>query len=152
MKKGRASRLCRDALPETAEKAPVFRKSPESAMYIIFPLQAANFAGFLENEEDYPRVVFFFALADRNLLQKSLEDGLLGLLRGEPQGLQLQQLSPAILPMAASWISCASGQLAVIAGMDSMWAWPMMIESHWTWPKHWLLPTITGWNTCLESS
>ena len=47
---------------------------------------------FLKNEEDYPRVVFFFALADSSLLQKSLEDGLLGLLRGEPQSLQLQQL------------------------------------------------------------
>ena len=55
--------------------------------------------------------------------------------------------SPAILPMAASWISWASGQLAVMAGMDSMWACPMMMESHCTWPKHWLLPTITGWNT-----
>ena len=31
-----------------------------------------------------------------------------------------------------------------MAGMDAMLASPMMMESHWTWPKHWALPTITG--------
>ena len=52
--------------------------------------------------------------------------------------------SPAILPMAASWISWASVQLAEMAGMDLTLAVPMMMESHWTWPKHLALPAIRG--------
>ena len=80
-------------LPETAEKAPVFRKNAPSLLCILFfRCRRQALQDFLKNEEDYPRVVFFFALADSRLLQKSLEDGLLGLLRGETQGLQLQQL------------------------------------------------------------
>ena len=74
------------------------------------------------------------------LRQEALEDGLLRFLRGKTQCLQLQQLIPGDL---------ADGgfvdQLSLRA--DSMWACPMMMESHCTWPKHWLLPTITGWNT-----
>ncbi len=72
-------------LPEAAEKAPVFRKNALSLLCILlFRCRRQALQDFLKNEEDYPRVVFFFALADSSLLQKSLEDGLLGLLRGEP--------------------------------------------------------------------
>ena len=52
--------------------------------------------------------------------------------------------SPAMRPMAASWISWASGWLAVRAGMDSIRDLPMMMESHWTWPKPAASPIIRG--------
>ena len=61
-----------------------------------------------------------------------------------PRVSSFKSWSPAILPMAASWMSWASVELAVMAGMERMLAWSMMMESHWTWPKHWALPTIWG--------
>ena len=67
--------------------------------------------------------------------QEALQDLLLRSSAVEAQGLQLQDLVAAILPMAASWIRLASTWLAVMAGMDWTLPLPMMMESHWTWPK-----------------
>ena len=54
--------------------------------------------------------------------------------------------------MAASWISWASVSLAAISGTELILACPMMMESHWTWPKHLALPTTQGRNTWEDSS
>lgn len=78
------------------------------------------------------------------LRQEALENGFLRFLRGKTQCLQLQQLVPSDLADGGLVDQLASGQLAVMAGMDSMWACPMMMESHCTWPKQAALPTILG--------
>lgn len=41
-----------------------------------------------------------------------------------PRVWSFKSWSPAILPMAASWMSCASVEFAVMAGMDSIVALP----------------------------
>ena len=48
---------------ETAEKAPVFRKNaPRLLRILFFRCRRQALQDFLKNEEDYPRVVFFFCV------------------------------------------------------------------------------------------
>ena len=88
------------------------------------------------------------------LCQKALEDGLLRFLRGETQRLQLQQLIPGDLAdgglvdqLGVRTVGGDGGNGLDVGLSHEILASPMMMESHCTWPKHWLLPTITGWNT-----
>ncbi len=57
-----------------------------------------------------------------------------------PRVMSLMSCSPAILPMAASWISDASVWLAAISGTAMTLAVSMMMASHSVWPEQRLLP------------
>ena len=59
-----------------------------------------------------------------------------------PSVISLINWSPAILPIAASWIRLASMLLAESSGVASTWAFSIMMASHSLWPAHLLLPLI----------
>ena len=61
-----------------------------------------------------------------------------------PRVMSLVICSPAILPMAASWMRVASTWLQVISGMERTLLCSMMMASQDTWPKHSASPWTLG--------
>ena len=61
-----------------------------------------------------------------------------------PKVMSFRSWSLFMRPIAASWTICASASLAVISGMERIFALSMIIESHWTWARHSVLPTALG--------
>ena len=67
-----------------------------------------------------------------------------------PSVMSLISCSPAILPIAASWIRFASILLAVSCGLADTTPFSIMIPSHSLCPAQAAFPFITEKNSCLE--
>lgn len=69
-----------------------------------------------------------------------------------PRVISFTICSPAILPIAASWINAASVQFAAISGTAWTLASSIMMASHSVWPLHGALPLTRDMKSCFECS